>query len=401
MSTPVKPILGRETIDHTAVAAEIGALKQSHTTTDLPGALGLVEEAIKRDQSDRRVSGRHVVYFLTDLQRKTWHPDSIKALNERITALSKPAALFLIDVAQPNSANLAVTSLRTSNPFVTTNRETTFDVTLHQFADDPRAQSSVELLVDGEPVGEQTTDITANGDAVARFTHQFQSPGQHIVETRISGDRLEIDNARWLVVPVRDEVRVLCIAGRSGAARYGADALNPNPAGESPIRPVVISEGDLADVDLAGFDCVFVCNVAQFTTSEAERLKRYANAGGGIVLFLGDRVIRENYNQLNPNPDQRLIPARLGEIISQPSFGLDPLEYRHPIVAPFRGRERAGLLTTPVARYHRLELPRDDSDIAVAAAMKNGDPFIVTAPLGRGRTILVATDGSLASAFFR
>jgi hypothetical protein len=305
--------------------------------------------------------------------------------------------LALIDVGQPRSSNLAITNLHTSTPYVTINRETSFEVTLHEFADEPRSNAVVELLTDGEPVGEQSLDIAASSDATAQFTYRFNSPGQHSIEARTSGDRLEVDNTRWLVVPVREAVRVLCIAGRAGAARYVADALNPNPVDDSPIQPVVISETDLPEVDLADFDCVFVCNVAQFTPGEAERLARFANAGGGVVFFLGDRVLAEHYNTLKTDTKQPLIPAKIGQIINQPSFGLDPLEYRHPIVNPFRGRERAGLLTTPVARYHRLELPRDRPVTAVAAALQNGDPFIVTAPLGRGRTILIATDGSLTS----
>ncbi len=195
---------------------------------------------------------------------------------------------------------------------------------------------------------------------------------------------------------------MLCVAGREGAAKYIADALNPNPAGESPIRPVVVSEGDFADVALAEFDCVFLCNVAQFTASEAERLARYAAAGGGVVIFLGDRVDAANYNALSSpggsgsDLNQFLIPAHIGELITKPQFGLDPLEYRHPIVAPFRGRERAGLLTTPVARYFRLDVP-PNRPAEVAAALPGGDPFIVATPLGRGRVVLVATDGSLSS----
>jgi hypothetical protein len=92
-----------------------------------------------------------------------------------------------------------------------------------------------------------------------------------------------------------------------------------------------------------------------------------------------------------------LIPARLGQVVVNQQFGLDPLDYRHPIVAPFRGRERAGLLTTPVTRYYRLELPRNHAEITAAAALPNGDPFIVTAPFGNGRVVLVATDASLSS----
>jgi hypothetical protein len=207
-----------------------------------------------------------------------------------------------------------------------------------------------------------------------------------------------------------------------------ADALDPNPAAPSAIRPVVISESDLADVQLPDFDCVLLCNVAQLSASDAQRLARYVDGGGGLVIFLGDRVIPASYNafalssaatsnsnseragassppapaapESNSQPRKRgpdFLPARIGEVITEPQFGLDPLDYRHSIVAPFRGRERAGLLTTPVTRYYKLDISRSPRAVEVAAATRRGDPFIVAAPLGLGRAIFVATDGSLSS----
>jgi hypothetical protein len=175
-----------------------------------------------------------------------------------------------------------------------------------------------------------------------------------------------------------------------------ADALNPNPEGDSPIQPQIISEADLADVELSDFDCIFICNVAQFTPDESVRLSRYTASGGGLVFFLGDRVVSESYNALAVGT-QPLIPARLGEVVTEREFGIDPLEYRHAIVAPFRGRERAGLLTTPITRYFRLEAAANISGVEVAARSRAGDPLIVTAPFGRGRTVLIATDASLGS----
>jgi hypothetical protein len=261
-------------------------------------------------------------------------------------------------------------------------------------------------VIDDVPVGEQTIDVPAGGSTTVRFAHRFHTPGEHTVAVRAAGDALNIDNVRWLVVPVREEVRVLCVAGREGAAKYVADALNPDPAGDSPIRPEFVSEGDLAEIAFGDFDCVFLCNVAQLTADEAERLARYAESGGGVVFFLGDRVVPESYNSLaagfhaergNEALAQPLLPARLVEQIDAPQFGIDPLEYRHPIVAPFRGRERAGLLTTPIGRYYQLEVDRSGTNVEVAAALRGGDPLIVAAPLGRGRTVLVATDGSLTS----
>jgi hypothetical protein len=55
------------------------------------------------------------------------------------------------------------------------------------------------------------------------------------------------------------------------------------------------------------------------------------------------------------------------------------------------------LLTTPVNRHYKLEIAGSRPGVEIAASLPGGDPFIVSAPLGRGRTVVVATDGSLSS----
>ncbi|HMC11835.1 MAG TPA: hypothetical protein VKH44_11115, partial [Pirellulaceae bacterium] len=88
------------------------------------------------------------------------------------------------------------------------------------------------MLIDDAAVGEQTVDVGAGGESSMHFAHRFPSAGVHTVTIRTSGDRLELDNSRSLVVPVRSEIRVLCVAGREGAGKYLANALNPNPGGD-------------------------------------------------------------------------------------------------------------------------------------------------------------------------
>ncbi|MGH7136877.1 MAG: hypothetical protein ACREHD_14150, partial [Pirellulales bacterium] len=64
------------------------------------------------------------------------------------------------------------------------------------------------------------------------------------------------------------------------------------------------------------------------------------------------------------------------------------LGYRHPIVAAFRGRDRAGLLTAPTNEYIKLK-PAESAKVALGFA--NGDPAIVERQVGEGRAIVVAT----------
>jgi len=143
---------------------------------------------------------------------------------------------------------------------------------------------------------------------------------------------------------------------------------------------------------------VFLCNVAQFTANEARVLDAYLKSGGSLVFFLGDQVLAGRYNRElhGKGSDQiRLLPARLGPVVDRPSYRLDPLGYRHPIVRAFRGREEAGLLTTPVLKYYKLLVPRL-SKAKVALALSGGDPLIVEEPIHRGRVVLVATSADVA-----
>jgi hypothetical protein len=298
---------------------------------------------------------------------------------------------------------MAVTQFATPDAFVTTSGETTFAATLHQFGDRPREKRVVELIVDDVPVAEQSIDVPAGSDVAVRFVYRFRTAGDHAIEVRAAADRLPLDDARWLAVTVRAEVRVLCVEGKRGSAKYLAHALDPDPTDASPVRPSVVSEGDWAELELDRFDAVFLCNVGRLSPTEGERLRRFAESGGGVIVFLGDQVRPESYNALsiglagNATPANELLPARIGELVRRQSFAIDPFEYRHPIVAPFRGRERAGLLTTPVEQYYRLAVDGDRAGAEVAAARIGGDPWIVTSPLGSGRIVLVATDGSLSS----
>ena len=85
-----------------------------------------------------------------------------------------------------------------------------------------------------------------------------------------------------------------------------------------------------------------------------------------------------------------MLPARLGPRRRQPQYQVDPLDFRHPLVQAFRGRGRAALLSTPVLRYFRLQLPKQTA-AQVALALPSGDPLIVTEDIHRGRVVLVAT----------
>ena len=404
MADPPVTVVGKPAMEKREFFDELQNLKLPHTGGDLSATLAKVEEILKT----ARTSGldRAEVYFLTDLGRTSWSPDQLTAdFGQRVDRLGQKAALVVLDLGQGSTENLAITQVSVDEPYATVDRDVSISATIRNFGTQPRLRHLVEMFVNGRRVNDTMVDVQPGETTTATFRHRFEATGANMIEVRLGPDSLDIDNHRWLALPVKQQLRVLCIDGKpagdgiSGAADYVMLALNPNsndPTSRWPIRPEVASESALLERDLSQYDAVFLCNVGQFTSSEARVLANYAKNGGGLILFLGDRVQTGRYNRELGDSGVKLLPAEIGDLVSEAQYRFDPLDYRHPLIAPFKGREQAGLLTTPVYKYFKVK-PQEKSQSQVALAFAQGDAAIVEKPFGRGRVILLATDGSLSS----
>lgn len=398
LATPASVVVGDPVFDREDVVNEIADLRRTDGGAELSSALAEIDRVLDRGaQREPRLRERRV-YFFTDLGRTTWGDVSTNANQATLRRLADKAVLHVIDVGEPGGQNLAVTRVGVADGVVTVDHPTRIDVEVANFGNQDLTHQSLEVLVDGQRIAEEYVDVPAGGRATASVMHPFPLPGEHVVEVQSADDRLAADNRRWLSLDVRPALEVLCIEGRPGAARNLVFALDPAVSGQSRVRASVQSEIALLEADLDRFDCLMLCNVGRFGRDEAHLLRMFLEQGGGLVLFLGDQVQAASYNSLlgAESGGDALLTTVIGEPVPLGAYPFDPLDYRHPIVQPFRGHERAGLLTTPIWKYVRLQVgPQAESQVALA--FDNGDPAIVESPVGRGHVILVATDGSDSS----
>ena len=417
MADPPRAVVSTPALESEPIRQEIENLELLHTGADVPATVAEVRKLIAAARRDSPRLVHAEVYFFSDMQRGSWAPASGSTaradLASRTADLASVARLHVIDLGQADVDNLAVTAVQLHAPFVPVGRSVDLSATLRDFDHEARKQQPVDLVVDGRTAGRQYVDVPAGGEATVLFSHRFETPGEYAVEVRAPGDALEIDNRRYLIINVRQAIRVLCIDGRPAGDPTKASVfalsnalLARSDANErSPLEVVVAPESALMERDLASYDCVMLSNVAQFTASEARLLGNYVRRGGSLVFFLGDRVRAENYNHALADVPRPILPARLGEVAKNTAARLDPRNYEHPILRPFRGQEKVGLLSSPVERYFKVKLlepaasggasPRDadlkQNPPQVALALGNGDPLIVTRTAGRGRVVLVTT----------
>jgi hypothetical protein len=398
LAAPPTVVVGDPVFDREELAGEITELRRTDGGADLPATLAEIERVIDRAARREPHLQRRRICFFTDLGRTTWGEVSGTATQSILARLADKAELQVVDVGQPGGQNVAVTRVAVADGVVTADRPTRIDVEVENVGNQDRTQHTVEVLVDGQRIAEEHLDIPAGGRSSVAVVHAFPIPGEHMVEVRSAEDRLAVDNHRWLSLEVRPALEVLCVEGRSGAARNVVYALEPGASAPARVRPTIQSEIALLEEDLNRYDCIFLCNVGRFGRDEALLLCRFLAQGGGLVMFLGDQVQAANYNSIlgAEAGESQLLPAQVGEPVALGEYFFNPLEYRHPIVEPFRGHERSGLLTTPVWKYVKLT-PLPGRDVQTVLAFENGDPAVLESTLERGHVILVATDGSNTS----
>jgi hypothetical protein len=405
-----KAIVREPAFEPDTLLSEIARLK----VTDEAGRLDPTIAEMAEILADARAPKQKELIFISDFQRTTWGGDADAHLNFGLVRgrISERDRVELIDVGSPRSQNVAVTSFHMTDAVALIDRALPLHASIRNFGETNLAAQRIELLIDGYPTAVKLTDLSAGSETTVDFQHSFRAAGEHTAEIRLPSDELTIDDQRWVSIPVVDRMKVLIVNGRPGgrpaesAALYVRTALAPatsRAAWTGATLPKVINEADLGAEDLSQFDCVFLCDVALFTPSEASLLNTYVDAGGGLVFTLGDRVKPENYNALLYRDGKGILPAAIGSRVSSSrnaargGFQFTAADLDQPILAPFRGNPRAGLENPVTLEYFQARL-HSDSNARVLLRFKSadpaapsGDPALIAMPVGRGRSVLLTT----------
>jgi hypothetical protein len=406
MGDPPRVVIGNPSPNLGEVKREVDDLSISDGATDLLATFEKVDRVLEVSP----IAQKEVV-FLTDLQAASWRlaADRVDAAKRILARLDARKPRFVvIDLGKPGGENRAVTDLRLDAPVVTIGSMVLLRAVLHNYGASRSEGVRVRLTADNRLVSEEAVDLPPAEEVPVVFRQQFTGPGDHIVEVTVDDDPLALDNHRWMVVPVRESLNVLLVDGSYRSEPYEAEtdylgqALSPSeesPGQPRPIRVEVVSESQLSHRDLAPYDVVVLCNVAQFTQPEANGLDDFLKQGGGVVIFGGDQVIADNYNRLLYAAGTGLLPASIGATKGDASrkeggFYFDPLRYQHPIVSDFQDQADqvvAGLIRALTWQYHKLVLPSKGSKAQVALAFDSGDPAIIETTRHRGTVVMIAT----------
>lgn len=272
-----------------------------------------------------------------------------------------------------------------------------FTFTVRNFSKEAARDVELLLEVDGEIVQKGFVDLAAEGTTQKTLSWRFAQGGVTTVSGRLEGDFLPDDDAHSVVLSVPRALTALIINGSPSPQKYKDEAFFTEAALSatgSPVRAVMRDADAAWREKLADYDVVLLLNVEAPPPEAAQALKEFVNAGGGLFVSVGDRVDPEAWNATMG----AVLPRKLRVVKTavEPGQGdaatraarLTQVALNHPVMVPFTGRAREGLLSTRFYRYALFEGDAQGVETEVLGTMDDGAPVFLASRRGKGRVFV-------------
>ena len=344
----------------------------------LRGAENLLKEAATKEQR---------VVLISDFQAAGWNQ------SEAAFRLSKDTRLVTLDVGESDAANLAITEI-SAQPIIYQQKYTDkLAARIANFSDTDRAGVRVEFQLNDHTVEKREVRIPARDSTLVEFTDFNLSDGinRGVIEISPSGsdaatsDKLPLDNKFYLTLRREVQSKALVI---EAAVRGRSESLylrNALTTGDNlPFTLEVKTAGSVNPGELKDYRVIIVNDAGEINAALADSLKKFVEAGGGIVIAAGRHTEADSFNQTFKD----LTPATLGEAVEDRagSVSMSEVKSDHPIFELFRQSGRLALAR--VYGWHRSK-PNEKS--SVLARFEDGSPALIEGAHGNGKVLLFTT----------
>ncbi len=361
--------------------------------SDLPAALSLAAEI----QATGQLPARRTIVF-TDNTERAWAESDISA--------AEVPALGNLEIRETRSgedlANVAISDAGFAES--TAGGEDDYDIWAEvQNFSGRNIATRIDLQLDGQPVGSSIVELEPGQVSTQTFQVELAAGGLHRAEIVLSVDGADVpeDNTWFVTLNLDRQVRALLVNGDPRNVSYRDElfylerSLGAGGSERSGIVAHIVGVDGLS-ADFDEFDVVVLSNVGQIPESTVAALIEYVEAGGGLLLTVGDQVDPDRYNaqfgELLPkrlravrelcsarDPDANLLATRLAR-----------LETSHPVFRVFDLPGGESIQSVSVYSYMLLE-PSPLGSSRTLLSYGDGGPALVERQVGAGRVALLTT----------
>ena len=372
---------------------EIEIVPQSFGRGDPASALGLAYQRLKDLKTSKQI------LIISDMARGDWEGLDLS----KIGVVSDADVTFLRIGGKDRDPNFCVKSVSLIEGEAVLGAPARLEVLVSNLSE-KSGTTLIQLYLSGIKVDQKSVDFKAGEEGKVYFELFLEKPGWIDGEVRLSGDRLPSDDIFYFPLKVREKVKVLIVDGdpktslKASESYYLVNALRPGGLESSPFQVRVITEAEVAFVDLQPYDALFLLNVSKPYPS---RLASFLELGKPVFIFLGNRVSPEEYNAFTPHSVKpevstrgagfTLLPWRIGELrdLSQKPERIAQIDPGREVLHSLSRRSES-LRKAFFQRYFKIE-----GSTKNLLTLGNQDPLLVEAEIGKSKLFLFSSSADL------
>jgi hypothetical protein len=360
----------RASMDRSPLSAAVAAAKPGAGATRYAPALKVAGGILAESALPRRE-----VVLISDFQRTGWRGEEGIRLPKGTVVTPVPVT----SSAEQVNASVPAVSLARST-FSDQERVTVTAVVTNR-SDRQVSGTTLSLDVNGIKHGSKPVQLEPGGSSSVEFEPVLVGGRNMKATVMLSPDALAADNTFNFIISPTEPVHVTVVdRGSGGGGLYLSRAL---AVGDAPRFEVVTRQPEtLSDEDLRRSAAV-VLNDVVLQPSQARRLQRYVEQGGGLFVAAGQRANWPQEVDILPGSIENPVDRTRGD-----AARVGALEYAHPVFEPFRAARSGNFSAVPVYQYRKVTPAKDAQ---VLAKFDGVAPAVIERRVGSGRVLLWAS----------
>jgi hypothetical protein len=408
-----EPVFDKPTFDPAGMAERLRQLKAGYGPIDATGSM----EAGAMVISDMTNAKRDLI-VVSDFQKSDW--DAVngaerRRVDELIHSMKIAPSLTFFKVGAEIKDNVCVESLDVTPKVVGVGQTINVRANLRSYGAKSYPDMRVYFRVDGKQIAASQVALGAEERSQVLFTHKFDKGGSHVIEVEADAPDLKADNSYSAAIPVLSQLPVLLVSGDvspkplEGETDFIEIALQPYTSGKSAgladlVQTTVIDAKLFTPESLKGQRAVVLANVNRLSDPQVAALREFVKQGGGVMVFLGNKIDLNWYNTVLAAPQTGLLPMRIDQLAGSQAdlakqSSIVAQHYDHASLQLFNDRRNGSLADGQVQVWYKMSDPRqavaDQDKPAIIARLETGDPLLVEKRIGEGGVIVCATSADV------
>jgi hypothetical protein len=397
-SRPANPILREvETSERDPLLQAVKELEPSESYTSWEPTLTAVEDLINGATYPIRE-----LTIITDMRRAGWDKPLTELSNRW---LASRVRVRLMDVGLPQSKNVALESLQQVDRIALAGVPSQWQAIVRNDSENEIDNLDADFIIDGRPTLVRLPVLPAGKSVQVPLSATFAEPGPHHVAFKLAADDLPGDDQRWGVVHVKETLHMMLVDGEPSSEPLGGEAdflglaLSLGMGEGDAFQIEVLTDAEWASRQDAKPDLLVLANVPNLNATQVDAITKQVEAGMGLMIFPGDQVDPDNYNQLLYKGGTGLIPAELEAAGDEELSGLVMEQLQGSPIEAMQQLNPSVLERIRVKKYYQLKaIPADAENVRVLARWNNptGAPAALQKIVGQGQVIFWTTTADKA-----